>query len=236
MTSPNPTTPTPAVTLTAVTKSYPSGDSQRIQILQNCSWSLPTGTCAAVIGPSGSGKSTLLRLLAGLESPESGSLHVAGCDPSALSPDEGAAFRRDHIGFVFQSHLLLPQLTALENVLLPTLASAEPRNTTADADHARQLLERVGLTKRIHHFPAQLSGGECQRVAVARALVRKPQLLLADEPTGSLDPATAAELADLLFALNADSGMTLILVTHSEKLAARSPEIYRLQGGCLCRL
>ena len=202
-----------------VSKSYstPRGP---LPILENVSLTVDRGQSVAVMGPSGCGKSTLLYLLGALEPPTSGSITIDGTNPYDLAERAQAEFRGSHIGFVFQDHLLLPQLSALDNVLAPTLVAAG-RADRAPVDRARELLTRVGLGERLDHRPGELSGGERQRVALARALVRKPSLLLCDEPTGNLDRAAAEEVADVLVALQRDQQVTMVVVTHSPVLAAR---------------
>lgn len=185
------------------------------------------GEAVAVVGASGSGKSTLLGLLGGLDNPSAGSVALDGRDLFSLDEDGRAALRSKLLGFVFQSFHLLPALNAMENVMLP-LELAGDRDA---ADHAVALLERVGLGARLRHYPRTLSGGEQQRVALARAFVTGPKLLLADEPTGNLDPATGASIIDLIFELNAERGTTLVLVTHDEMLARRCMRLIRLAGG-----
>jgi putative ABC transport system ATP-binding protein len=193
------------------------------------SFDVRAGEAVAVVGVSGSGKSTLLGLLAGLDTPTSGAVRVDGQDLNTLDEDGRAALRGRMIGFVFQSFQLLPAMTALENVMLPLeLAGAD------DAEgQARAMLARVGLADRVHHYPKQLSGGEQQRVAIARAFVKRPRLLFADEPTGNLDTATGAQVIDLLFELNRESGATLLLVTHDEALTRRCSRVLRLAAGRL---
>jgi len=187
------------------------------------------GEAVAVVGASGSGKSTLLGLLGGLDNPSAGSVALDGRDLFSLDEDGRAALRSKLLGFVFQSFHLLPALNATENVMLPLELAGD-----ADAaDHAVALLERVGLGARLRHYPRTLSGGEQQRVALARAFVTGPKLLLADEPTGNLDPATGAAIIDLMFELNAERGTTLVLVTHDEMLARRCMRLIRLAGGRL---
>jgi len=211
-----------------ISKSVKSGDSDLV-ILRDIDLAVTSGEALAVVGASGSGKSTLLALLAGLDTPSSGSVMLDGVDLFSLDEDERAQLRGRVLGFVFQSFQLLPALTALENVMLPLeLASAE------DAEaRAREMLERVGLGERLHHYPKHLSGGEQQRVALARAFVIRPKLLLADEPTGSLDAQSGAQIIELLFELNREQGTTLVLVTHDEALAGRCNRIVRLVGGRL---
>ena len=211
-----------------LTKQVTTGDST-LTILRDVSFSIAAGQAVAVVGASGSGKSTLLGLLAGLDTPTSGSIHVDGQDLFALDEDGRAALRARLLGFVFQSFNLLPSMTALENVMLP-LELAGAANA---AESARELLGRVGLAARLHHYPKQLSGGEHQRVAIARAFVTRPALLLADEPTGNLDAATGAEIINLMFELNREQGATLILVTHDAQLSQRCGRVLQLAGGVL---
>jgi putative ABC transport system ATP-binding protein len=209
-------------------KQVTTGDSE-LTILTGVSFAVRAGEAVAIVGVSGSGKSTLLGLLAGLDSPSAGSVRIDGHDLNALDEDGRAALRGRMIGFVFQSFQLLPAMTALENVMLPLeLAGADDADTAA-----RAMLARVGLAERAHHYPKQLSGGEQQRVAIARAFVGRPRLLLADEPTGNLDSATGAQVIDLLFELNRESGATLLLVTHDEALTRRCNRVLRLAAGRL---
>ena len=214
---------------THLSKSYPTpaGD---LTVLRDVTLSLNAGQAACVMGPSGSGKSTLLYIIGGLEPPTSGTVQLDGTDPYALSADALAAFRNKDVGFVLQDHCLLPQCTVLENVLVPTLVGA------ADAtalDRAKALLDQVGLGERLHHRPAELSGGEKQRAAIARALIRKPRLILCDEPTGNLDSETAATVADLLISLHAQQQAIMVLVTHSETLGARFSKRWSMSRGVL---
>ncbi|MDU4268627.1 MAG: putative ABC transporter ATP-binding protein YbbA [Enterobacter hormaechei] len=185
----------------------------------------------ALIGESGSGKSTLLAILAGLDDGSSGEVNLVGQPLHALDEEARAALRARHIGFVFQSFMLIPTLNALENVELPGLLRGD--NTRESRDHAKALLEQLGLGKRLDHLPAQLSGGEQQRVALARAFNGRPEVLFADEPTGNLDRKTGDKIADLLFSLNREHGTTLILVTHDPQLAARCDRRLRLVNGIL---
>jgi putative ABC transport system ATP-binding protein len=203
-----------------------SGD-VAVDVLTDISLEVPGGQFLAVAGPSGSGKSTLLGLIAGLDQPTAGRITVAGVEITGLSEDELARFRRDTIGFVFQSYHLIPTLTALENVAVP-LELAGERNAL---ERARTLLTEVGLRERVHHYPVQLSGGEQQRVAVARAACRQPRVLLADEPTGNLDSATGKQIIELLVALNRNLGSTLVLVTHDSALAAYADRVVTLRDG-----
>jgi len=217
-------------------KEVPSSDGQgggqdrgRLVILHQISFRVMAGEAVAIVGASGSGKSTLLGLLAGLDLPSEGSVLLSGQDLARLDEDARAALRGRLLGFVFQSFQLLPALTALENVMLPLELAGrkDARNV------AREMLARVGLAARLDHYPKHLSGGEQQRVALARAFAVKPQLLLADEPTGNLDAATGSQIIDLMFAMNAEQGMTLILVSHDEALAKRCSRVLRLVGGRL---
>ncbi|WP_211218634.1 ATP-binding cassette domain-containing protein [Thermithiobacillus tepidarius DSM 3134] len=198
-------------------------------LLENISFSLQAGESVAIQGPSGAGKSTLLGLLAGLDLPTRGQVLLNGIDLFKLDENARARLRGQSIGFVFQSFQLLPSLTALENVMLP-LELAGRRDARA---RAQEILERVGLAQRLSHYPAQLSGGEQQRVAVARAFAPEPPLLLADEPTGNLDQATGARIVDLLFSLNRERAATLVLVTHDPALAGRCERQLHLQAGRL---
>ncbi len=202
-------------------------------VLKDVSFRLDPGDALAVTGPSGSGKSTLLYILGSLEQPSSGSFRLGKQEPLTMTPDQLARYRNESLGFIFQDHHLLPQLTALENVLLPTLAQDAAEETAAVKERAAQLLERVGLANRATHLPAELSGGERQRVAIARALIRKPALLLADEPTGNLDRERAAEVAGLLLELQREEDSILVVVTHSAELAARHPRRADLTEGVL---
>lgn len=216
----------PIVQATGLTKEVSTGD-EKLTILENINLEVNGGDSVAIIGASGSGKSTLLGLLAGLDTPSSGKVHLDGRDIFSLDEDARAAVRGRMLGFVFQSFQLLPALTAIENVMLPLeLAGAVDIRTPA-----LELLERVGLGMRLKHYPRQLSGGEQQRVAIARAFVTQPQLLLADEPTGNLDSATGGQIIELMFELNRERGTTLILVTHDEAISSRCRWRIRLSGG-----
>lgn len=217
----------PLLRLAAVTKSYAASE----PVLRGVDLDLGRGDSLAVLGPSGSGKSTLLAIAGTLDRPDAGQVTFEGRDLLALAGDELAAFRNHELGFVFQQHLLLPQLSALENVLLPLLADG--RASAADEARARGLLERVGLAERASHRPAELSGGERQRVAVVRALIRSPRLVLADEPTGSLDAESADVLADLLIEVVERESVALLVVTHSESLARRVGRRVQLELGRL---
>jgi len=213
-----------------VHKQYESADRDPVPVLRGISLTVQRGDSLAIVGPSGSGKSTLLNILGSLDSPTRGSIRLDGEELAHLPEQKLAAIRSQKIGFVFQSHHLLPQCSVLENILVPTLA-ATGRAPASALERAKQLLERVGLEHRVDHRPAQLSGGECQRVAVVRALINRPSLILADEPTGALDHSTAESLADLLVELNRDEHVTLIVVTHSEELAAKMGTTHQLQDG-----
>ncbi len=191
----------------------------RVPVLDDVSFALEAGEAAAVTGPSGCGKSTLLHIIGTLDQPTSGTVRIGGTNPHTLPEAELAAFRNEHVGFVFQDHHLLPQFTVLQNVSLPSL----PAGATGARERALQLLDQVGLADRTSHRPAELSGGERQRVAIARALINQPDLLLCDEPTGNLDPKTAEVVAQLLFDLQAQEKRTMIVVTHSLELAQRFP-------------
>ncbi|AKU12546.1 ABC transporter ATPase [Azoarcus sp. CIB] len=216
--------------VSGLSKSVEQADGQgTLKILQEVTFNVAAGESVAIVGASGSGKSTLLGLLAGLDVPSSGGVHILGRDLFALGEDDRAALRGESIGFVFQAFQLLPALTALENVMLP-LELAGARDAAATA---RQWLERVGLGSRLRHYPKHLSGGEQQRVALARAFAPDPRLLLADEPTGNLDAVTGEAVIELMFALNRESGTTLILVTHDESLAARCDRVLHMQAGRL---
>jgi lipoprotein-releasing system ATP-binding protein len=216
--------------VTELRKEYPTRG-EPLVVLRGVSLELAAGEAMAIMGPSGSGKSTLLHILGTLERPTTGSIRVAGTDAFALSDRELAAFRNQKIGFIFQDHHLLPQCSALENVLVPSFASA-PAGDAAE-HRARLLLGRVGLGDRFDHRPAELSGGERQRVAIARAFINKPLMILADEPTGNLDRKTATGVADLFFEMQKIEGATMIVVTHSVELASRFPRRGELIDGML---
>lgn len=211
-------------------KEYPS-PSGSLRILSGINLKLDRGDAASIMGPSGSGKSTLLYALGGLEPPTSGNVIYDGRRIYDLSADQLAAFRRDSVGFVFQDHCLLPQCTALENVLIPTFTASKPDPSLTQ--RARRLLDAVGLGHRLDHRPGELSGGEKQRCAIARALIYSPGLLLCDEPTGNLDHSTAAAVADLLFSLQKEANTTLVVVTHSAEFGGRFPIRYRMNNQTL---
>ena len=207
-------------------KTYPSGG-RELAALKGVSFTIESGAFVAIVGPSGSGKTTLLGLLAGLDSPSSGTVTLDGTDLGRLGEDARARLRRERIGFVFQSFQLIATLTARENVQVPM----ELAGAAGAPERARELLGRVGLEGREHHYPAQLSGGEQQRVAIARAFVHGPTILFADEPTGNLDAATGGRVIALLEELNRERGTTLVLVTHDPDLAARAHRVIRLADG-----
>ncbi len=213
-------------------KEYPTpGDP--LVIIGGVSFEMKRGEALAIMGPSGSGKSTLLYILGTLETPTSGSVSVASRDPFSLGETDLASFRNEQVGFIFQEHHLLPQCSALENVLIPTMAPSSAQSPTESKDRALKLLDRVGLSSRVDHRPAELSGGERQRVAIARALVNKAPLILADEPTGNLDRHTADAVADLMLELHREENTILITVTHSLDLARRFPQRAELTDGNL---
>jgi putative ABC transport system ATP-binding protein len=214
------------VSVRALTMRLASGG-RPLTILEGVTLDVERGDAVAVIGPSGSGKSTLLGLIAGLDAPTDGTITVGGIDITRLGESALARFRRETIGYVFQSYHLIPTLTAAENVAVPLELAGERRV----AARARALLEQVGLVDRAHHYPVQLSGGEQQRVALARAVALDPPLLLADEPTGNLDSATGGAIIELLFTLNRERGSTLLLVTHDPALAERADRVVSLRDG-----
>jgi len=201
-----------------------------LPILNGVTLSLASGEAISISGPSGTGKSTLLYILGALEPPTSGEVTLDGRNPFTLSDKDVSEFRNTQVGFVFQDHCLLPQCTVLENVLIPTMVGAS--NAQVER-RAKQLLDQVGLSHRLDHRPGELSGGEKQRVSIARAMIRSPKLLLCDEPTGNLDRHTATQVADLLLEMNRASKTILIVVTHSAELAARFPKVYELVEGQL---
>ena len=225
---------TPLVELTDVTRRY--GEDEGLLVLDGVSLRVAAGEALAIVGPSGSGKSTLLNLIGALDRPTSGSAVFGGRDLATLDDDALAAIRNREIGFVFQLHHLLPQCTVVENVLVPTLAGGTLASRQEAEERARRLLGRVGLGERLDYRPGQLSGGERQRTAVVRALINQPKLLLADEPTGSLDRASSDTLTDLLVELNREEGVALIVVTHSLDLARRMSRVLELRDGRLVPL
>ena len=219
--------------LSHVSKSYDADGIGRVDVLKDVSLRIARGESLAIVGPSGSGKSTLLNIIGTLDQPTSGTIALDGQNLAALTPREIATARNRKFGFVFQLHHLLPQCTILENVLLPTLANAAPKDRAAARERAGRLLDRVGLGNRKLHRPGQLSGGERQRAAVVRALINQPRLLLADEPTGSLDRVSAENLRGLLVELNREENVALIVVTHSAELAAAMTRVCEIHDGSL---
>jgi lipoprotein-releasing system ATP-binding protein len=218
------------VQVKALSKAYTIVQENDLQVLRNIDLTVDEGETVAIMGPSGSGKSTLLNLIGALDVPTSGHIYILDRDLSALSQKELARFRNRQIGFIFQLHHLLPQCTVLENVLIPTLAY---KSADSSLENAENLLDRVGLKAHIDQMPGVLSGGERQRVAVVRALINRPSLILADEPTGSLDSLLAEQLVKLLIELNEEQGTSLIMVTHSEVLASLMSRVYELREGKL---
>lgn len=221
-----PVNPRNILDVSKLTMSYASGNST-LTVLKEITFSLEPASSCAIVGPSGSGKTTLIGLCAGLDLPTSGRVCLDGVNLGDLDEDGRARLRNEVVGFVFQSFQLIPTLTALENVMVPL----ELRGEHQVRPQAVELLNRVGLGERLGHYPTQLSGGEQQRVALARAFINRPKILFADEPTGNLDASTGQTVIENLFALNADSGTTLVLVTHDLELARRTQRIIRLKGG-----
>jgi len=215
-----------------ITKRYTT-PAEDLIVLEDASFSLKQGENAAIIGPSGSGKSTLLHILGALDVPTSGTIRLGGISPLDLSPDQLADFRNQKIGFIFQDHHLLPQLSVLENVLIPALAHGRPKPELVQ--RARELISKVGLEHRESHLPSELSGGERGRAAVARALIHRPLLVLADEPTGNLDPENASRIAELLIDLPRRENSMLIVVTHSQALATMAQRCFKIENGRLVR-
>lgn len=218
----------PVLEAELLTKTYRSAD-RSLTVLDSVSFQVEQGNSLAIIGPSGSGKTTLLGLCAGLDVPSSGTLSLMGFKLNNMSEDDRAYVRNQYVGFVFQNFQLLSTLTALENVMVPL----ELRGEKNVGPKAKELLERVGLKDRMHHFPTQLSGGEQQRVAMARAFITSPKILFADEPTGNLDEENASHITDLLFGMNREEQTTLVLVTHNLELAQKTQRILRMKGGKL---
>ncbi|MEO6181995.1 MAG: ABC transporter ATP-binding protein [Verrucomicrobiota bacterium] len=219
--------------LREVTKNYKLESGDDVTVLTGISLRLRKGESLAVVGPSGCGKSTLLNIIGTLDKPSSGTVLLEGVPLNSLNEESLAKIRNEHIGFIFQAHHLLPQCSVLENVLVPTLASKNKALRAGAKERGIQLLKRVGLGERLSHRPGQISGGERQRVAVVRALINQPKLLLADEPTGALDRVTSQELAKLLCELNREENVTLVLVTHALDLAARMQRQIELRDGKL---
>lgn len=209
-------------------RKFQSG-TKTLTVVNDINFSIPEGISCAIVGPSGSGKTTLLGLCAGLDRPTSGSVSLNRIPLNPLNEDERARVRNQHVGFVFQTFQLVPTLTAIENVMVPLELRGE--GTKEVRDRARELLESVGLGDRTHHYPTQLSGGEQQRVAVARAFINEPKILFADEPTGNLDTETGEHIEDLIFELNEKQGTTLVLVTHDLELAKKCDRIIKLKNG-----
>ncbi len=226
--------PSPLLKLTAVSKRYESpAGAEQVTVLRDVTLEIERAESVAVVGPSGSGKSTFLNILGTLDRPTTGQVLFDSRDLSLLDDVQLAAVRNRQIGLIFQAHHLLPQCTVLENVLVPTLANRDAALRNGAIDRARLLLDKVGLAARLEHRPGQLSGGERQRVAVVRALINQPRLLLADEPTGALDRASAQSLADLLVRLNKEEAVTLIVATHALDLAKRMDRVLELRDGRL---
>jgi putative ABC transport system ATP-binding protein len=214
------------LSISNLSKTFQTGN-RSITVLQDINFEIAQNTSISIVGPSGSGKTTLLGLCAGLDQPSGGSIKLLDIELGGLSEDERAYVRNQYIGFVFQNFQLLPTLTALENVMIP-LELRGGKNITIKAE---ELLDRVGLADRMHHYPAQLSGGEQQRVAIARAFISDPKILFADEPTGNLDEETAEIITDLLFSINKELGTSLVMVTHNLQLAEHTGRILKLKGG-----
>jgi len=212
--------------ITGLEKTYSSGNKE-LTVLQNISFDVEKGQTFSIVGPSGSGKTTLLGLCAGLDQPSAGAVELCGQDLSTLNEDQRAQLRNEKVGFIFQNFQLLPTLTALENVSVPLELQGDQNAT----QKSKILLEKVGLTDRLHHYPSQLSGGEQQRVALARAFANAPAILFADEPTGNLDEDTGEKVIQLLFDLNKEAGTTLVIISHDLELANRTQQILRLKGG-----
>ncbi|MDR2786130.1 MAG: ABC transporter ATP-binding protein [Treponema sp.] len=225
------TTPLPAlIEVSDIVKTFPSG-TETLLILKGISLSVTPGTTVAINGQSGSGKSTFLNILGGLDRADSGSVKVAGDEITGLSENALTSYRRDRVGFVFQFHYLLKDFTALENVMIPGYMAGMKKKDALE--RAGSLLADVNMSPRLHHYPSQLSGGERQRVAVARSMINNPDLILADEPTGNLDPANSNSVAELLYSGAEKWGKTLIVVTHDERVAGRAAARYTLEGGVL---
>lgn len=217
------------ITLTDITKSYDS-----LRVVDGISLTIPRGEITAIVGPSGAGKTTLLQIMGTLERPDSGTVSIDGSEMASLSGRRLAAFRNRNIGFIFQFHQLLPEFTLLENVMMPALIAGESRREASG--HAAELIDYLGLTARSGHRPAELSGGERQRAAVARALINRPAVVLADEPTGSLDSHNREEMHRLFLQLNGERGQTFVIVTHDESLAAGAHRAIHLRDGRIERI
>ena len=214
------------LSLQNLTKNYKSGGSL-LTVLDDITFSVEKGSAISIVGPSGSGKTTLLGLCAGLDQPSSGSVELQQNHLESLNEDQLASVRNRYVGFIFQNFQLLPTLTAIENVMVPLELRGEKKVRT----RAMEFLDKVGLAERSHHYPTQLSGGEQQRVSIARAFSNRPSILFADEPTGNLDAETSSKIVDLIFGLNQEAGTTLVLVTHDDELASRTQRIIHLKGG-----
>jgi len=224
----------PLLKLEQISKNYVAAEGAApVAVLRDLTFNIASGESIAIVGPSGSGKSTLLNIIGTLDHPTSGRIWLDGQDLSQLDEEKLAGIRNGQMGFVFQSHHLLPQCSVLENVLVPTIADKKSKTRDGAQTRAEKLLKRVGLGERLHHRPGQLSGGERQRVAVVRALINQPKLLLADEPTGALDRASAQGLAQLLVELNREENVTLIVVTHAPDLARQMGRVLELRDGQL---
>ena len=222
------------IELKNVSKSYPGPEGGRsLTILQDINFELRTGSSAAIVGPSGSGKSTLLNIIGALDTPSSGEVRVNGQNLQKLNAKEAAAYRNLTVGFIFQLHHLLPQCTVLENVLIPAMARHSKENASTLNQRARVLLDKVGLSARATHRPGELSGGERQRVAIARSLINRPKLVLADEPTGALDQGNSGNLLSVLLQLQRDENLTLLVVTHAMDVAKRLQNTYVLDNNQL---
>ncbi|MFA6293611.1 MAG: ABC transporter ATP-binding protein [Victivallales bacterium] len=221
------------IRLENVCKTYPvPDDDDGLKVLREITVSIDKAQTVAITGPSGSGKTTLLNMMSGLDVPNQGRISVAGRELTGMCTDDLALFRNRNVGFVFQAHCLLPQCTVIENVLLPSIVECR-ENGDAVSARAHKLLKRVGLERKVNTFPGKLSGGECQRVAVVRALINQPKIIMADEPTGSLDTSTATVLAKLLIELNEEYGTTLVVVTHSDIVADLMRIKFKLENGML---
>jgi ABC-type lipoprotein export system ATPase subunit len=220
--------------LTNISKSYPSPEGEeKVDVFGEVNLAIPKGSSAAIVGPSGSGKSTLLNLIGTLDKPDGGEVYVDGRPTGKFTEVEASEFRNQSIGFIFQSHHLLPQCTVMENVMVPALAGFSNLTGKELQKRAKELLDKVGLSHRVNHRPAEISGGEKQRVAVARALINQPDLLLADEPTGALDKMNSEKLIELLVELNQALALTLLMVTHSPEIASQMKTTYLMDEGKL---
>jgi lipoprotein-releasing system ATP-binding protein len=220
--------------LTNISKSYPSPEGEeKVDVFGEVNLEIPKGSSAAIVGPSGSGKSTLLNLIGTLDKPDGGEVYVDGRPTGKFTEVEASEFRNQSIGFIFQSHHLLPQCTVMENVMVPALAGLSNLTGKELQKRAKELLDKVGLSHRVNHRPAEISGGEKQRVAVARALINQPDLLLADEPTGALDKMNSEKLIELLVELNQALALTLLMVTHSSEIASQMKTTFLMDEGKL---